>query len=216
MKTSALLNRLIKARWVCADCGQEYGRHRCALSTWHVAKCDVCKKKVPVTETRDFDYLLPGKIKLQNILKAEMKSKLKPIKIRVKSKAKPKPPGIRKLQKDLWKITSKIVRLLGDKCFTCDKPLAYHDRNPSHFWSQGGHFSAKFDFDNLRVCCTTCNAFKSGNLAEYSVRLLDDIGPVRFEALRQGAKATRRFSREELETMIQNRELILKDLENNL
>ena len=43
--------------WVCRECGLEASGGRCfEVSTFHVAKCDVCGEKKPVTESRDFYY----------------------------------------------------------------------------------------------------------------------------------------------------------------
>lgn len=54
--------------FICDHCGQMYGNwyqfgvysgpeHHCA--TYHYADCDLCKRKnVPVTEPRDFGYLV--------------------------------------------------------------------------------------------------------------------------------------------------------------
>ncbi|MDI6788419.1 MAG: hypothetical protein QME51_08620 [Planctomycetota bacterium] len=42
---------------VCQDCGSKANKGRqFQVSTWHIGKCDVCKKKKPVTEPRDFYY----------------------------------------------------------------------------------------------------------------------------------------------------------------
>ncbi|MCK9369990.1 hypothetical protein M0R04_08810 [Candidatus Dojkabacteria bacterium] len=40
--------------WICNECGKEkYNRH-VGVATWHIGKCDVCKKEKAVTEPRDF------------------------------------------------------------------------------------------------------------------------------------------------------------------
>lgn len=58
--------------WVCESCGRKYGRWwyenkeyagpENAIATYHVGDaCGVCKRKdVPVTEARDFGYLIEG------------------------------------------------------------------------------------------------------------------------------------------------------------
>lgn len=43
---------------VCANCGTQYGRHECGMATWHKGTCDVCGKRRPVTEARDFGGLV--------------------------------------------------------------------------------------------------------------------------------------------------------------
>jgi len=46
-----------KIDYVCNECGTKYGAKRDALFTWHVGKCDVCKKTKGVTDIRNFGYL---------------------------------------------------------------------------------------------------------------------------------------------------------------
>lgn len=43
--------------WVCIDCGNKYGRHKCGISTWHEDTCGICGKRTSVTQPRDFGYL---------------------------------------------------------------------------------------------------------------------------------------------------------------
>jgi hypothetical protein len=116
------------------------------------------------------------------------------------------------LETKLWKITSGIVRSLSDKCYTCDKPLQYKDRSACHFWAKGTHGAVRYDLDNLRSGCNTCNVWKSGNLAEYAVRLRKEIGDERFEALNTRAHQPHKFTAEELQEMIAEREAIFLKL----
>lgn len=47
--------------WVCADCGERYGRREAGAATWHSGNCGVCGDTgVQVTEPRDFGHLRPG------------------------------------------------------------------------------------------------------------------------------------------------------------
>ena len=44
--------------WVCNECGITYGKVPCnMISTWHEDICDICGKKLSVTEPRDFGGL---------------------------------------------------------------------------------------------------------------------------------------------------------------
>ena len=43
--------------WVCAVCGEKYGRHPAGVSTWHVGACGICGRVTGVTEPRDFGHL---------------------------------------------------------------------------------------------------------------------------------------------------------------
>lgn len=66
---------------------------------------------------------------------------------------------------------------------------------------QAGHFRhgvLDHDEDNIRCQCTRCNKWLSGNLAEYSRRLLKEIGRKRLESLHQRAdKALKGHKRDE-------------------
>lgn len=117
--------------------------------------------------------------------------------------------SISKLKEELWEVTSRIVRLTWNSCYTCKKYLEFKDRSAGHFWTKGGHSSVKFDFDNLRVQCVTCNNWKSGNLAEYAVRLRDEIGEERFRALNVKAHISIKPTREWLEEEIKRRKEML-------
>ena len=43
--------------WVCADCGEKYGRHPVGIATWHLDTCGICGRRTGVTECRDFGHL---------------------------------------------------------------------------------------------------------------------------------------------------------------
>ena len=43
--------------WVCAECGERYGRRPCGIATWHEDVCGVCGQVRAVTEPRDFGHL---------------------------------------------------------------------------------------------------------------------------------------------------------------
>jgi hypothetical protein len=127
---------------------------------------------------------------------------------------KTKKPPIKSLKDKLWKLTSQIVRLQSDSCYTCGKLIPdFRQRAAGHFWSKGGHGATRFHLDNLRVQCFGCNSFKSGNLAEYSSRLLKEIGQERFDELYRLAHLTRpSWKRDELENLITEREELLQNL----
>jgi hypothetical protein len=77
-------------------------------------------------------------------------------------------------------------------CFTCGKE-----------GNEAGHYKHnKLDFDeiNLNCQCTSCNHFKSGNLGEYAVRLIDKYGREKYDDLVFRANTqSNKFSIDELE-----------------
>lgn len=131
-----------------------------------------------------------------------------------KVKAQKKQRSKKHLKDELWRITSRIVRYQSNICYSCEVYLPdFRLRNTGHFWSQGGHGAARYHWDNLRVQCVNCNNWKSGNLAEYGWRLLQEIGQQRFDDLRLLAKTTHAWGRLELEKMIEERKELLKKFE---
>jgi hypothetical protein len=45
---------------ICADCGAQFGKHKCGLATWHMGYCAICGRYKAVTEPRDFGGLREG------------------------------------------------------------------------------------------------------------------------------------------------------------
>jgi hypothetical protein len=43
--------------WVCAKCGEQYGRKLAGSATWHQGACGVCLADAAVTEPRDYGHL---------------------------------------------------------------------------------------------------------------------------------------------------------------
>lgn len=121
---------------------------------------------------------------------------------------------LKQLRDQLWRITSKIVRLRGVTCYTCDKCLPdIKDRQCGHYYTKKGHPRTRFDWDNLRIQCFSCNHYMSGNIQEFAARLIEEIGLERFNRLRLLAKSNERLRRDELEDMITERKEILKQLD---
>jgi hypothetical protein len=57
MATSLALKKMLdKAHWVCLKCGEQFGKHKTNMSTWHNGRCNICNKMTVVTEFRDFGY----------------------------------------------------------------------------------------------------------------------------------------------------------------
>lgn len=43
--------------WICEKCGNQYGKAKPGIATWHYGVCDWCgTRKTPVTEPRDYGY----------------------------------------------------------------------------------------------------------------------------------------------------------------
>lgn len=115
----------------------------------------------------------------------------------------------KKLKKKAWETFSVWIRTRDKQCFTCGKRIwdgelgewSINGLQAGHFW----HGVLDFDEENIHAQCQQCNHFKSGNLAEYSVRLLRLLGKERFDALEKRKNEAMRgelLSAEEYEAII--------------
>jgi len=57
MKPSDDMKTIDYPVWICADCGEKYGRRECGIACWHVDTCGICGEKKLCTEPRDFGHL---------------------------------------------------------------------------------------------------------------------------------------------------------------
>ena len=64
MNNKQLIKKLENACVVCRDCGLKYGVYSVGCSSVWEGKCGVCDQVKPVTETRDYGYLITGIRKL--------------------------------------------------------------------------------------------------------------------------------------------------------
>ena len=80
------------------------------------------------------------------------------------------------LKRKAWEKFSKWIRERDKRCVTCG------DRgnlDAGHFW----HAVLDFDEMNINAQCRACNHFKSGNLAIYSMYLINKYGLEKFKDL---------------------------------
>lgn len=117
-----------------------------------------------------------------------------------------------RLKKILWGMVSKYVRAKEESCYTCNKFLPYENRTAGHYWTQGGHQKTRFDLMNVHTQCVSCNSFKSGNLAPYAEKLMNEYGEKEFLLLNLRAKDSTPFERKELEIMIEEYKSKLSNL----
>jgi len=94
-------------------------------------------------------------------------------------------------------IRRRDLKKSGGRCYICRNPGAIH---AAHFIHNKN--AVRFNEMNVNLCCLLCNVFKSGNLGEYALRLIEDYGLKKMQELRQQAVKPMRFSREYLEEKI--------------
>jgi len=73
MDDTELLKKLTDAAVCCRDCGMKYGTYSVGCSSTWIGTCRVCDKDTPITETRDWGYLMKGRRELCKKLKLPRK-----------------------------------------------------------------------------------------------------------------------------------------------
>jgi len=93
--------------------------------------------------------------------------------------------------KKAWKEISRFVRYSAPrnsegkvKCYTCSKELLPSEADAGHF----KHNKLDDDLRNLKIQCSKCNRYLSGNLSEYRKNLVRDYGEEWVARLEQDAK----------------------------
>lgn len=122
-------------------------------------------------------------------------------------KGKKKTKTITQLKKDADRVFSIAVRSKNVsfqgyvKCFTCDVQKPLSEMQCGHYWSRQ-YLWTRYDHDNCRPQCASCNIFKHGNYPVFSKRLRLEIGDERFDALEEKAHCGEVFGRSDYEAVI--------------
>lgn len=136
-------------------------------------------------------------------------SKLKRSKIK-KPKAHTHSWWFKKTKEDF----NKLIRLRDSgsngmcKCVTCSKILHYTEANASHYIH-----GLNFIEDNQHASCARCNLFLSGNLAKYTLYMIDRYGRERVDELHQEGHNPHKYLVSELKDMRERYKQTIKNLE---
>lgn len=158
--------------------------------------CSSCKK-VKELELREKNKANKEKLKEEKLAKAQRKLERK---LSTKKYQKSK---FKSLHKKAWGLISKYVRQIGadefgfNTCYTCGLKEEYKILQCGHFF----HGKLDFDLRNLKPQCAACNMYKSGDLANYAVKLVKELGVEGMEQLRLDANTTS-YTIEDLERII--------------
>ena len=118
------------------------------------------------------------KVKVKALSDKIARAKHKADKERVKTKAK--------WLQELQVIVNQYVRL-RDKfksCASCDKgPEWVGQWQAGHYYSRGHSSSLRFNLHNIHKQCSVCNNHLSGNIGQYTPKLINKIGQVKFDYL---------------------------------
>ncbi len=114
---------------------------------------------------------------------------------------------LHKLENNLWKVFSLYIRLkyadaFGNvSCYTCGVKKHYKEMQAGHYIKRS-YKSLKFSEKNVRVQCPRCNLFLDGNQDEFAIRLEQEYGQGILQELNKLKWEMRRFTRIELEELI--------------
>ena len=118
---------------------------------------------------------------------------------------KEKLKSLSQLAKEAEREVNRYVRARDFKegCISCDKPATWQGQwHASHFRSVGAAKQLRFNLWNIHKACSVCNNWKSGNIGEYAPRLLQKIGPEKYQFL-VAQNGCRQYNREYLERLKQ-------------
>jgi hypothetical protein len=108
-----------------------------------------------------------------------------------------------RLKKTAQRVFNKWIRE-RDKdlpCISCQGNCG--DWDAGHFWNQGSNGALRYNEDNVHKQGRGCNRFKHGNLLEYRINLIKKIGEDRVKWLDEHHKDIKKWTRQELEEIIQ-------------
>ena len=86
---------------------------------------------------------------------------------------------LRQLANEAQEKVNLYVRLRDAKegCISCEKPASWDGQwHASHYRSVGAASAVRFNLWNIHKACSVCNHHKSGNIAEYTPRIISKIG----------------------------------------
>tara|TARA_B100000809_G_C15104432_1_gene518162 strand:+ start:1522 stop:2097 length:576 start_codon:yes stop_codon:yes gene_type:complete len=160
-----------------------------------MAKCSYCKSKNPIViNTPIYSFcsyecassLAKDKqIKTSNKKIKEAADKVKSFNKetrRLKATIKPKSKWLSELQA----VFNQYIRLrdVNDGCISCDKGADWQGQfHAGHYYSRGHSSSLRFNLWNCHKQCSVCNNHLSGNIGNYTPKLIDKIGQDRFNEL---------------------------------
>jgi len=87
---------------------------------------------------------------------------------------------------ELQTVFNKFVRLRdrNDGCISCDKSADWQGQfHAGHFYSRASSSALRFNLWNVHKQCSICNNHLSGNIGEYTPRLIEKIGEEKYNWL---------------------------------
>ena len=165
------MNRQLKPR-DCRQCGESYSP-RTSLQS-------VCSLNCTIAQSRKKRDRINNKT-----AKAEIRAEKAALRQR-KEAIKTRSQWLRELQTLVNRYVRLRDALRGDGCISCDKPATWQGQwHCSHHYSVGSSSAVRFNLWNLHKSCSVCNSHLSGNVGEYTPRLIEKIGQKRYNWLEE-------------------------------
>jgi len=144
-----------------------------------------------------FPLMASQRIKASAAKKAKRKAKAKRLKIHR--------PSLAKLKARLWDMLSPAVKArYGSTCYSCGAPgLSGCNLHGGHMFSAGLHSLTRFDVRNLRPQCLRCNVALRSNAAMFAARYIEREGKAAFDAMAAASRVSKKWTRPEIETLIE-------------
>lgn len=135
-------------------------------------------------------------------------------------------------KKKLWRLTSEYVRRSealsrsremerhgqsGDpdlgECVTCGLVRPWRELQAGHFIPRAQGLATYFDLRNIHTQCYRCNINLGGNGAEYYPYMLQKYGEDTVNELRSLSRTTKKYYKSDYESMIEDLEQKLRELD---
>lgn len=135
-----------------------------------------------------------------------------------KKPKKKAPKSLPKLEKELDAIFSLYIRMKNASesgycvCYTCNSPGLIKDMQCGHLLSRAKK-ATRFDEENVRVQCVSCNIFRRGNYDVFHPKIIMEIGHQAYFVLISRSKEPVKRTREWYNTMIEKYREKIKLLE---
>jgi len=118
-----------------------------------------------------------------------------------------------KMRDKVWKLVSKYIRMKErGVCFTCGNRRHWKEQNCGHFIHQAKTSKLAFCEDILHCQCVKCNKYMSGNLLEYTTKMVKIYGLQQVETWKRESSKPYNWKVSELETLIEKYKELNKKL----
>ena len=124
---------------------------------------------------------------------------------------------MRKTKKKAWAWFSKYFRLKNSDsegnvvCYTCDKKMFWKESQSGHLLD-GRCNAILFLEEAIKIQCSGCNVFKSGNKELYIPKFIDEVGREKYDEICRIKNTTVKYSKRDLEEMRDNWKMEAKRL----